>query len=43
MKVVCLRERRAVREADLSGEALRVERSDAERDERAGIAEDGVL
>src|SRR5271167_5157031 len=43
MKVVCLRERRGVRQADLSGEALRVERADAKRDDGAGVAEDGVL
>src|SRR5271167_2247636 len=43
MKVVCLRQGRGVREAELAGKALRVERPDAERDKRAGVAEDGVL
>src|SRR5277367_2015193 len=42
MKVVRLCERCGIRQAELSREALGVERTNAERDERAGVAEDGV-
>src|ERR1700677_2305203 len=43
MKVVRLRQGRGVRQAELAGKTLRVERPDAKCDERAGVAEDGVL